>query len=335
MPPPSSETLVPWCCPLCRGPLGETGEAFSCASCARDFPIFAGIPDFRVPGATWVDVEADRARAREIEARSWQLTPQELVACVFRLRGWPEAEVMYRASQIITGTNRLRRELDGWLRPVMARGGPLLDLGCGAGQLLAASSGRPAIGIDVVLEWLVVARHLTAAHGARPMLAAAMAEALPLQNDAVGSVVSLDVIEHVGDQRGYLKEIERVLAPGGVCALATPNRRSLAPEPHVGVWGVGWLPRRYQAGYVRWRSGKPYAFCRLLSPAELSRMLARSTTLRGQILIPEIPAEEIAAFSPSKARVARFYNRLTATWLGQQLLTRVGAFFRVLAEKPA
>ncbi len=326
---------LPWCCPNCHGPLASGPDGFSCPRCVSGFPIIGGIPDFRVARATWVDVDADRIRAREFAERSRSLTPAQLVASVFgRREGWSAEEIARRTAQIVDGPARLRRELGDWLITPTAGPGPFLDLGCGAGQLLAAAApDRPGIGIDVVLEWLVVARRLIEAHGGRPVLAAAMAEALPLQSASVSGVVSLDVIEHVGDQERYLKEIERVLAPGATCALATPNRFSLAPEPHVGLWGVGWLPRRYQKRYVRWRSGKPYAFCRLLSRAELSRLLARSTSLSFTILVPEIPADEIVRFGPAKARIARIYNRLVNTRLGRSLLARVGAFYRVLATR--
>ncbi len=335
MPPLPPGDPSPWCCPICHGPLDDGGETLSCRACARVYPVFTGIPDFRLARPAWVDVDGDRLRACELAKRVRDLTPAQLVEEVFRQRGWPEAEVARRAAQIVGGPARLRRELEGWLRPAADSTLPFLDLGCGAGQLLAATPARPAIGIDVGLEWLVVAQQLIASHGGRPRLAAALAEALPLRSGSLGGVISLDVIEHVGDQVLFLREIERVLAPGATCALATPNRYSLAPEPHVNLWGVGWLPRRYQAPYVQWRSGKPYAFCRLLTPAELSRMLAASTDLRFNIVVPEIPLEEIASFGPSKARLARVYNRLVNTRLGRPVLTRVGAFFRVLAVKPA
>jgi 2-polyprenyl-3-methyl-5-hydroxy-6-metoxy-1,4-benzoquinol methylase len=334
---PVIENESPWCCPTCHGVLRSGPDAFQCDACRIDFPIVAGIADFRVALPTWVEVEADRTRAREIEAASVQSTPAELVSLVFqRRRGWSDAEIARRTNQILEGPARLARELDGWLQPATSTGGPFLDLGCGAGQLLAgaATVGRHGIGIDVMLEWLVVAKHLIAAHGGRAALAAAMAEALPIRTGWVGGVVSLDVIEHVGDQGTYIREIERVLAPGATCALSTPNRYSLAPEPHVGVWGVGWLPRRYQAAYVLRRSGKPYAYCRLLSGGEIRRLLARSTSLQTTILTPPVPDEEMARFGRRKKQIARLYNRIVQTVPGQLVMSRVGAFFRVLAVKP-
>ena len=75
-----------------------------------------------------------------------------------------------------------------------------------------------------------------------------------------------------------MEEVGRVLRSGSGVVLTTPNRFSLTPELHVFVWGVGWLPRRLQAGYVRWRSGKSYDHTRLFSSwglAGLIRLYAR------------------------------------------------------------
>jgi hypothetical protein len=52
----------------------------------------------------------------------------------------------------------------------------------------------------------------------------------------------------------------------------TVNRFSLAREPHVYLWGVGFLPRRWQAPYVRWRRDASFENIGLLSYRELRRL---------------------------------------------------------------
>ena len=89
------------------------------------------------------------------------------------------------------------------------------------------------LGIDVSMTWLVVAKRLISESCRQPVLAASLADALPLADDSVSCVVSLYVIEHVVDPRTYLSEISRVTKSGGYVALATPNRYSLTAEPHV------------------------------------------------------------------------------------------------------
>ena len=56
-----------------------------------------------------------------------------------------------------------------------------------------------------------------------------------LEDNTYDSIVSFQVIEHIEDDFLYLKEIHRVLKPGGVALFTTPNRKmSLSRNPwHV------------------------------------------------------------------------------------------------------
>jgi SAM-dependent methyltransferase len=257
---------------------------------------------------------------------------------VFRRRpGWSEREAQYRATRVATLTDQMSHEVETWLRPLLMSGGPMLDLGCGSGSLLAAAArhGYSGIGIDVSLEWLVVARKIISENGGTPMLAVAMAEALPLADNTIRAVMSLDVIEHVADQSKYLREIDRVVVPGGVCAVSTPNRFSFTPEPHVSLWGVGWLPHRWQAPYVRWRRNKPYEFCELRSLRGLRRIFAKSTSFSVSISPGLVPPEELRRFSPLKALVGRRYNAVAATAGLRAVVLPICPFFRVVARKPS
>ena len=165
------------------------------------------------------------------------------------------------------------------------------------------------------------------------MLAAAAAEALPLADGALRTVTALDVIEHVADPAAVLRESERVLVPGGCLLLATPNRYSLSPEPHVFVWGVGWLPQPWQAPYVRWRNGRAYQGTRLLSTWQLSYLIAVHTSLDHRIVIPLVD-EADARGSRLRLTLIRLYNSLARLALSRSLFLLIGPFFRVLAQKP-
>src|SRR5439155_14293700 len=112
------------------------------------------------------------------------------------------------------------------------------------------------------------------------------AERLPFGGESFGGVIGGDVIEHVGDQAVTLAELHRVLEPGGRLFLATPNRFSLAPEPHVQVWGVGFLPRRWMAAYVRRVRGLDFRAVRTLRHGEWTRLLRDSPSGPGTIRAP-------------------------------------------------
>ena len=252
------------------------------------------------------------------------------------MRGQRGPGVERRTRQVLAAPNRLRREIGGWLNEATAPT-PFLDLGCGPGMLLAAAAAenRVGIGIDVSMVWLVAAQRLIRSYGGEPVLAAGFAEALPLPDESLGGVVSLDVVEHVGDQITFLKEIDRVTARGGVFALATPNRFSVAAEPHVHVWGVGLVPRRWQRRYAEWWSGSSYAFTRLLSTWEMRAMIRRHTGFSPQLQVPPIPPEEIAASSPRRAVLARLYNGVIRFRVARAMALATGPFFRVAARKGA
>lgn len=66
-----------------------------------------------------------------------------------------------------------------------------------------------------------------------------------LDTDAYDTVVSFQVIEHIQDDFLFLKEIHRVLKPGGVALITTPNRRmSLTRNP----WHIReYLPEELKA----------------------------------------------------------------------------------------
>lgn len=59
-------------------------------------------------------------------------------------------------------------------------------------------------------------------------------EKLPFPDTFFDVVLSNHVIEHVVNQDLHLDEIKRVLKPGGICYMATPNKSSPIMEGHVG-----------------------------------------------------------------------------------------------------
>ena len=323
-----------WCCPRCRGALDPRDDQVQCRRCSASYPSIAGIPDLRL--ARSPAIEQDTQQARWLIAERPHATAAECVQHIFGYRSaWSAERIALRMGQVAASPGRLRTDLRGWLRPCLAGDTPFLDVGCGPGMLQAAAAmeGQTAIGIDISMAFLVVAQRLIAEHGGRPVLAAARAEALPLLDAAVPAAISLDVIEHVDDPVPYLRELDRVIRPGGWLALTMPNRYSLSAEPHVSVWGVGWLPRAWQPRYVSWRTGEPYDDTRLLSSWEVRRLLRQHTRVAAEIQIPPVPDEEIAHFPSYRVRLARLYNRLAREPLTRPLFLGVGPFFRVIGQK--
>lgn len=91
----------------------------------------------------------------------------------------------------------------------------VLDVGCGTGRLLRAAALRwPAaslLGVDPAEGMVEVARRLTP--GAE--IQRGLAEELPLPDASVDLVLSTMSFHHWGDQVAGVREIARVLRPGG------------------------------------------------------------------------------------------------------------------------
>src|SRR5262249_36301659 len=64
----TTDAPMMWRCPRCLGPLVEAANEARCGSCDARYESFAGILDLRLPGATWIDREADRSAARRLLA---------------------------------------------------------------------------------------------------------------------------------------------------------------------------------------------------------------------------------------------------------------------------
>ena len=112
------------------------------------------------------------------------------------------------------------------LAPACA-GAVVLDAGVGEGYgaALLASSARRVIGVELDAA---VAAHVAARYPAVGVTRADL-QALPVADGTVDALVTLQVIEHLWDQPGFLAECARVLRPGGRLFCATPNRLTFSP----------------------------------------------------------------------------------------------------------
>jgi SAM-dependent methyltransferase len=107
----------------------------------------------------------------------------------------------------------------------LSRRKQVLDAGCGAGYGSAelARQAASVLGIDSSAEAIAFARAQYPAPNLR--FEEADCSALPAADGSIDLVVAFEVIEHLQDWRGFLREARRVLAPAGQFIVSTPNKR--------------------------------------------------------------------------------------------------------------
>lgn len=328
-----------YACPACGAEL-VTGEGtWACTACAQQFGVVAGIPDLRHRYEDpYVSREEDIARARELEAHFHSTDLLGLLQEHWRRSGKPPE----LAERFLAGDQAAAARSSSYLDAVeQHRGSPLgdadrvLEVGCGTAALAAAAAERTgrAIATDISMRWLVLAKKRLDELGIEGVeLVCCNAEDPPFRPGAFSLVVAGDVIEHVGSQPAFVSGCARILEPGGLLFLATPNRFSLSLEPHVRLWGVGMLPRGLAKRYVRAVRHAPYEHVRLLSSRALRSMLER-VGLDPVIVAPEIPGATRAMYGGLEGRLVDLYNVLRGRRPVQRALLAVGPFFHVFATK--
>jgi SAM-dependent methyltransferase len=99
----------------------------------------------------------------------------------------------------------------------------VLDAGCGVGYgaaLLAALGARAVTAVDNAPDAVAAARERG---GSEVDVIEADISALPFAEDSFDVVVCFETLEHVTDQPKALDELRRILRPGGVLLISSPN----------------------------------------------------------------------------------------------------------------
>ncbi len=120
----------------------------------------------------------------------------------------------------------------------------VLDLGAGMGgfAVAVALAGARVTACEYNPAYCRIIRLRAARYRLSLPIINAAGEALPLPNAAFDLVVAWDVIEHVKDPVAVLRELARVLRPGGHALITAINRRAWI-DPHYHMRGINWLPR--------------------------------------------------------------------------------------------
>lgn len=204
-----------------------------------------------------------------------------------------------------------------------------LDVGCGSGGIARALAAHVegVVGIDP--EPWPAWSELAAGQGNLRFLALPCdGPVAPLPDESAGVVVCNQVYEHVPDPQALVRNLYRMLAPGGVGYFAGPNL--LWPiEPHVFWPFVHWLPRpiaqtvmrmlgsaraaeldAYSVPYwrlARWFSDAGFLYqsaikARLLAGLRLSKWPAAAAVVA---LIPDMVFQILSPLAPGHVFIIR------------------------------
>lgn len=128
-------------------------------------------------------------------------------------------------------------------------GGLILDMGCGAGEgtaFLSAQPGWQVVGVDVDFKAVAIAQD---SGGSQQLNLAQMdVKRLGFASGIFDGIISAEVVEHLDDPLPYLAEAQRLLKPGGLFLLTTPNQIRSSPTPGS-IWPAH--IREYTPGELR------------------------------------------------------------------------------------
>lgn len=309
-------------CPACRSALAQEGPAWSCAGCARSFPELAGIADLRLAPDRYLDLEDDRDKARRLAAMADSTSLEGLARAYYAMTDDVDPP---RARRYLAHLARAEDRGEAFAH-LLPQAGRVLEVGCGSGGMLAAAAkrGMSIEGVDIAARWLVLAQRRVGlgppspGRRAKARPTAANAEHLPWPDATFDAIFADSVLEHLDDIPNALREWRRVAKPGASLVLISPNRHSILPDPHVGLWGVGWLSHRCQTSYVRRRRGCDWPV-HTLSATEAARLAASSGWAIRRIAAAPAPHQGIASSLYDAARrvplASRFLRRFGPLWL--------------------
>ena len=127
--------------------------------------------------------------------------------------------------------------IDQLIRPHLKADSRLLEIGCGAGNLLLQASVRGSypVALDLTMQALTFVRSrlreaCSGLEAPRDFLCLqSIGEYLPLASDSFDCILLSEVIEHLEAPQTSIREAARVLRSGGRLLVTTPNYRSLWP----------------------------------------------------------------------------------------------------------
>jgi SAM-dependent methyltransferase len=143
--------------------------------------------------------------------------------------------------------------------------GMTLDVGCGIGDMLTYRPDTKGVDINPHVVEYCRASGLPVSH--------MQADRIPHGDQEFGSVLVDNVLEHVLDPEPLLREVHRVLVPGGRLVVGVPGSRGWASDPdHKVYYDASSLRATIEGGRFTWVET---FFTPLWGSARLERIVKR------------------------------------------------------------
>jgi glycosyltransferase involved in cell wall biosynthesis/SAM-dependent methyltransferase len=132
----------------------------------------------------------------------------------------------------LTGEIQLEHVHRYLLAKEYAKDKEVLDIACGEGfgSEILARTARSVVGVDIAME---AVQHASTRYGQENVrFLRGSCAGIPLDSESVDLVVSFETIEHHDQHEAMMAEIKRVLRPGGVLIISSPNKKVYSVSPN-------------------------------------------------------------------------------------------------------
>ena len=139
---------------------------------------------------------------------------------------------------------------------------------------------------------------------------------MPFQDGSYDSVICSEVLEHVPAPEESIKELIRVLKPGGVCYFAAGNKYKII-ETHYNLPFLSYFPKKIANFYIRIFTNHKEYYENLKSLGQLKKLVYRFEIIDYTLKILQ---------KPSKFSANDMIRENTLKYLLVNFLSRIGYF---------